>query len=184
MGAGLGPCAAEDSSRFRLTFDRAKTSLNLPFSGPCWKPSAPERYKRSTLPPCSTFSKARCSCGFSGVGARRDGDHLWSLPQLNPAQAERVRVSNQLPKFSAKLFRRCVAAEVPVTLENPGNNCFCPAFLCASCIQRVLSPSTSALLNPAGESELSFANNLWVKSVGRPQEVDPGVAWERPEVQS
>ena len=69
--------------------------------------------------PCSSWSRAR---RWDGRGPGPLTDHrlfLMDYPNLSPKDQLKVKVGNNLTRFSAKVFRCCLQHQVPVALENP-----------------------------------------------------------------
>ena len=69
--------------------------------------------------PCNSWSRARRNDG-RGPGPLRDDHHnLMGFSDLPPHDLEKIRIGNNLMKFSAKVYRCCLRHDVPVALENP-----------------------------------------------------------------
>ena len=67
--------------------------------------------------PCNSWSRAREIPG--GPPPLRSGDFPLGLPGLRRADADKVRIGNELARFSAQLFRTCRTLGVPCAIENP-----------------------------------------------------------------
>ena len=68
--------------------------------------------------PCTSWSRARKNDG--GPQPLRDDDSfLFGFKDLNPADAEKVRVGNALLAVSLRIINFCISASIVWTLENP-----------------------------------------------------------------
>ena len=65
--------------------------------------------------PCNSWSRSR-----RGPGSLRDDhDNIYGFPWLKKADMQQIHVGNSLMRFSARVFRYCLAHGIPVTLETP-----------------------------------------------------------------
>ena len=75
---------------------------------------------------CASFSLARRGnpdySGWPPPLRSSDSVGIWGLPNLNAKDRERVRLGNKLAKRAATIIRICIAAKIPVFLENPANS--------------------------------------------------------------
>lgn len=75
---------------------------------------------------CASFSLARRGkpdySGWPPPLRSSDSVGIWGLPNLNARDRERVRLGNRLAQRAAAIIRLCVAAKIPVFLENPANS--------------------------------------------------------------
>ena len=69
--------------------------------------------------PCTSWSTARRGPPSSGWGPLRSASHLEGLPDLRPADQQKVLLGNQTRDFTAWLVQLCVSCGVPVIVENP-----------------------------------------------------------------
>lgn len=69
--------------------------------------------------PCNSWSRARRWDGKGPGPLRNDHEYIYGLPGLSQVDADKVRLGNNLMRFSAKVFRICLDLGIPVALENP-----------------------------------------------------------------
>ena len=69
--------------------------------------------------PCNSWSRARRWDGKGPGPLRDDHDYIYGLPGLSHLDSDKVRLGNNLMRFSAKVFRICLDLGIPVALENP-----------------------------------------------------------------
>lgn len=69
--------------------------------------------------PCNSWSRARKWDGRGPGPLRDDHEGLMGLPNLSDKDQHKVKLGNALMRFSAKIFRICMALDIPVVLENP-----------------------------------------------------------------
>ena len=72
--------------------------------------------------PCTSWSRARRYDGRGPGPLRDDAAHLWGLPGLSSADAQKVAQGNRLLEVSVQVVHACISAHVPWSLENPASS--------------------------------------------------------------
>lgn len=73
----------------------------------------------SIATPCSSMSQALHGPPGSSWQRLRSDQHPLGLPGLNERGAQKVKAGNELMRFTVWLIRLCLAARIPVIVENP-----------------------------------------------------------------
>ena len=73
--------------------------------------------------PCTSWSRARRNDG-KGPSPLRSDSQLWGLDNLSTSDQDRVRLGNNLAKFSLRVFKMCWQARIPAAIENPSSSRF------------------------------------------------------------
>ena len=71
--------------------------------------------------PCTSWSLARRNDG-QGPPPLRSDEQLWGLSGLSLKDKERVRLGNNLARFSFRIFRFCHQLCIPAAIENPSTS--------------------------------------------------------------
>ena len=111
--------------------------------------------------PCTSWSRARKNDG-GPQPLRNDDSFLFGFKDLNPADAEKVRVGNALLAVSLRIINFCISASIVWTLENPWTSriWLTPGILA---LQQLTTPSVQMirLLSVSDALEKIYRPSFW-----------------------